>query len=873
MLDNFFFDQISFWLGFTAAIIIWWLIKQSRPIFDASKDALSKQSGIYQNKFSNSIEHRYRKDLLAIVQENHLASPLFSLSEIGIEPRIMAPPYPVVPDGPLPTEDIADLVIPYMPEWPEMAATYGLQSLSMAEALDSGQNLAIIGKPGIGKSFALNTLCAQVARRDSEMGSLRNMVPLIAHVGDLEIPVKLGDSLNVFYKVLAEKVSTLVESQLPKYIQTIFKNNSVLLLIDGMDELPKNAQMPVIDFLNELRDEYPELRMVVTLSTEDLYSVGPLGLFPVSLAAWNAEQTEEFFNRWDDLWGQFVLNETWAENLPKSVDSLIFKNWLKLGKKHYSPLEITLKTWAVYAGDAVGPSLADSVEAYINRMTSTIKNAIPALQQLALQMVISSNPMIARKSAGKFVAEFEGNPPAQEIDPLPEEEIEEVKDENPFMDDDLRKLLAEFDDPPVIDEEPKKKEKKKKNKPEKNKIRTSAVRRILPELVESKVLNYRSNASLSFSHPMILSYLAGDGFAKRNDGNQLISDSKWSGHSMTLNFLSRKADVSKLIPMMIEKDKNDPLKTGVQMMSHWATQTSPTPSWMSNLLRVFVGILRREDLPMGYRGRILTALASSGQLGVDALFRQLMKEEKTSVNILGALGSGILQDQKAVDDLGQMLNSGNITGSRAACMALVAIDTDRALEMVAGILLDSTDEGQRAAAEALSRHPREGYEFLREGSKMEDFSIRRAIVYGLTWIDELWAKDILRDMELNDDQWVVRNAAAHALESDLHKVSRIPVPIGEISNLPWLTTFAGEQGMGLSEGQASWDMLALAIREGKEDQILGAMDILRLNPFKARAAVSDIYKVSEGPAGELKEAAFNTLWQLGAMGVDIGGYL
>ncbi len=760
-----------------------------------------------------------------------------------------------------------------MPEWPEMAATYGLQSLSMAEALDSGQNLAIIGKPGMGKSFALNYLCAQVARRDTEMGSLRNLIPLIAHVGDLELPAGLGDPLNVFYKVLEKKVSTLVESQLPKYIKTIFKNNSVLLLIDGLDELPKQDQMPVIDFLNVLRDDYPELRMVVTLSTEDLYSVGPLGLFPIPLTAWNRVQTEEFFNRWDDLWRQFILNESWAEDLPKSVDSLIFKNWLKQDKKLFSPMEITLKTWAVYAGDVVGPSLADSIEAYVQRMAGTIKNVVPALEQLALQIVLSADPMIARKSAGKFVAEFESNPPPPELEILPEEEIEEEKNDNPFMDDDLRKLLAEFDDPPIENEEPEKKKKKKKAKPEKQKMRTSAVRRILPELVESNLLSYRSNASISFSHPMVLSYMAGNGLAKRNDGQQLISDSKWLGHSMSLNFLVQKTDASKMVSKIMDKDENDPLKPGVQMMSHWISHPTLSPKWMSNLLRIFVSILRIEELSMGYRGRIMTALACSGQPGVDALFRQLMNEDKPSVKILGALGSGILQDAKAIDDLGQMLNDSNITGNRAACMALVAIDNDRALELVAEVLLNAGDENQRAAAEALARHPREGYEFLREGAKMDELSVRRAIVYGLTWIDEVWAKDILNDMQLNDSQWVVRNAAAHALESDMHQARRIAEPILEVSELPWLTTFAGQQGMGLAAGQASWDILALVIKEGKEDQILGAMDIFRLNPFKARAAVADIYKISEGAGGELKEAAFNTLWQLGAMGVDIGGYL
>lgn len=878
MLEKFYLDQTSFWLGFTAALILWWLIKRARPIISSSREALAKESGKYQNKFSSSIEHRYRKDILSIVQENHLAAPLFSLTEVAIEPRLMAPPYPVVPDGPIPPEDSTDLVIPFMPDWPEMAASYGLQTLSLSEALSSGQNLAFIGKPGIGKSFALNYLCAQVARRDPELGELRKLVPLLIHASDLELSGNSGDLLNVFYKVLADKVSTIVESQFPKFLKNIFKNNTVLLMVDGFDELPKSSQKPIIEFLGDLRKTYPDFRVVMSLLTEDLSCVGPLGLFPIPIAAWNNEQSQEFFNRWEDLWTQFVVNETWAEKLPDLIDPMILNNWLKKDKVLHTPLEMTLKTWAIYAGDVVGPSISDSIEAYVNRMSGAIKNSVPAMKQIAIQMVLTSNPQITRKSAGKFVSKYEENVPAPELETLPETSNDNNIDDNPFLDDDLRKLLEGIDEEKELPEESVEIEVNKKNKKPKqikvkNSMRSAAVRRMLPELVSCQLMKPRSDNTISFNHSMILGYLAGSGFAEREDVKKLISDSKWSGLSMTLNFLAGKSDMSSLVPLILEKDKDDPLNPGMQMMSHWMIQTTSSPPWLQSLLRAFVGILRNEHLPLGYRGRVLTALACSGQPGVDALFRQLMKEDRPSVKILGALGSGIIQDHQAIEELRTLLNTSNITGCRAACMALIAIDSDRSLELVGEVLLNANEEGRRAAAEALARHPREGYEFLRDGSKMEDLSVRRAVVYGLTWVDDSWAKEILSEMHLNDEQWVVRNAAANALESELQKTPRIPSMTQEVSNLPWLMNFAGEQGMGLSPGQAGWDMLALAIREGNEEQILGAMDILRIHPFKARAAVADIYKISEGPGGEVKEAAYTTLWHLAAMGVDIGGYL
>ena len=68
-------------------------------------------------------------------------------------------------------------------------------------------------------------------------------------------------------------------------------------------------------------------------------------------------------------------------------------------------------------------------------------------------------------------------------------------------------------------------------------------------------------------------------------------------------------------------------------------------------------------------------------------------------------------------------------------------------------------------------------------------------------------------------------------------------------------------------------MLGKALREGNEDQQLAAMDVYRIIPAKAVHVMKDIYALAKGQDGEIREAAFNTLWHLNAAGLDIPAYL
>ncbi|MEK6222697.1 MAG: HEAT repeat domain-containing protein [Chloroflexota bacterium] len=176
---------------------------------------------------------------------------------------------------------------------------------------------------------------------------------------------------------------------------------------------------------------------------------------------------------------------------------------------------------------------------------------------------------------------------------------------------------------------------------------------------------------------------------------------------------------------------------------------------------------------------------------------------------------------------------------------------------------------RRAAAEALAKHKKEGYPVLKEGAELEDILVRRAVVFGLARVHEPWAKELLEKIQIDDSEWVVRNAAGQTLD-DLQKgSSAIPSILPGLHETPWLITFASEKGVGIAEGQSSWDMLEKAIKEGSEEQKLSAMEIYRQKPTKAKSVLAELYEMTNGLDEEIREAAYNTIWHIGGSGIEL----
>ena len=156
---------------------------------------------------------------------------------------------------------------------------------------------------------------------------------------------------------------------------------------------------------------------------------------------------------------------------------------------------------------------------------------------------------------------------------------------------------------------------------------------------------------------------------------------------------------------------------------------------------------------------------------------------------------------------------------------------------------------------------------LREGATLADIMLRRAVVHGLARIDQSWAIETLQTMQVQDDQWAVRNLANQYLEQMGKIDPRVPRKLKTPSEAPWLIEFAGKQGVGIPRGGPATDVLLSAFKSGETEQRLAAL------PYLKRVAnegiIGALYNAMYGEDPEVREAAFYAIEEIGSNGTKL----
>ena len=847
------FERTSFWLGFLAGFLTLWLLGRLKPLFIQLFHKI--RSGIINARINATAgaDIRLRNDALQRAQSMHLAASLFSLDEVLIPPRLMIPPAPVIPGETPAVEDIATLAVPYMPDWPEMAALYRAPVFSLAEALQGDCSLVIIGLPGSGKSVALADLASSIARRESLPGKLEQLTPLYMHVSDFSLPVSNPEApLEALVAALKQNAALVNQAKLPEFLELVLQEGRALLLLDGLDELPHSQVDEVVEFLGQLTNQFPALHMVVAASLEYYDGLARLGCAPLAISAWESKARMEFIHRWGELWQKHLQPDSQpAGDSVEANEQLLTDAWLLSERHPVTPLELTLRVWAAYAGDQLGPSLPDAIEAYLRRMSydkdlQPIPNVREKIQQVALRMVLNNTafwtPGIARTELA---------PAEESTTPTDMEESE----------------LDPSELPPDITQQPS--------------LKKVKITPVLPALLDVGLLK-GTTSRVQFNHLEICAYLAGSAMSQLLGLDAVFNRPEWLDKPAweTRNqamgyFLVFSSNAPKAIERYLGCDRS-PLHQHLLSAARWLRSVPVNVPWRNLVMRKLVAVLQVKELSAGLRGRALSAMVTSKTPGIQTMLRQMSASQDTIQRQLAPLGAGLFYDEtiaseKVVSDSliaesSALLAVPDPVVRRAACLGLVGIGNTPALESVADALLTGDDDLRMFAAEALANNAEEGHPTLREGMGIEDVLVRRAVVHGLLRVREPWAVESLQKMQVEDKQWVVQNAAGHALDQldakDLHP----PRPFPPLTETPWLIAFGGEQGIGVSPGKPAYDLLLKALQEGRLDQQLAALDYLR--QYGDENAASMINQIYQESPGELREAAYNTLWHLSAGGIS-----
>jgi len=157
------------------------------------------------------------------------------------------------------------------------------------------------------------------------------------------------------------------------------------------------------------------------------------------------------------------------------------------------------------------------------------------------------------------------------------------------------------------------------------------------------------------------------------------------------------------------------------------------------------------------------------------------------------------------------------------CLALSTFDEETAIHELARILLNAEEKVRQLVAECLAFNPSNGTEILQEAVTMDDIVVRRSAINGLVKLNNLWAIQTLKNLMIQDSQWVVRNSATQALEYLEAENPCIPDRKLPLSETPWLIEFAGNQNLGVSIDQSVAPILLLALESQNKKDVYKAL--------------------------------------------------
>jgi len=836
-------DPTSFFIGFIVGIVFWVLAGRARPLFTQIREGAREQREAAKVRRSSGLENNHRRITLRRAQGMHLSASMFALDEILQEPRLMAPPAGIEPGVIGLQEDIISQTLPYMPAWSELAGIYGAPTLSMEEATMGGANLVIVGAAGAGKTVALAHLASMAANLKVRLDTSSEMeaVPYLYHAADLGFPFDSSkDPINVVTNAAAEYAPIFDLGRLPGFIQKSFKDGQALLLIDGFDELDPQGQQDMVEWFKAILQTYPKTRIVTTGCPNQLNGLIGLGFSPLALIGWDQRTSANFIQQWGELWTRTVALEAWAQSGPEQVDPILLNTWITTDNHGLTPFELTLKVWGAYAGDSLGPRVLDAIATHVRRVAPG-GTPVAALELLAMQAVLTSQPVFDPRAARAWVKQYD------------------IVEDKPIESAETVTQAAEGEKAPLTESQ-------------KIRIKKSKAGEAVPtygllsRMVDSGLLVSHPANKMRFLHSVLNGYLAGQAIGDNDADATLLAQPEWNGKTLSMHYLAARGDASAVADILL-KESELPLHEKILTVARWLRDAPKETGWRGKVFASLLTVLQAEGQPLGLRGQSMAAFVASGDPGAATLFRQLLASRSFELIPLAALGSGAIRDTKAVEALEEVLQAPVSAVRRAACLALVSIGTEKSLEAVARALLQGDEELRRAAAEALANDPVEGYAMLKEGVTLQDIMVRRAVVHGLARIEQPWAVENLQRMQVEDEQWVVRNLASQYLEQNIQVDPRVPRKLKTPSETPWLIEFAGKQGMGVPRGGPATDVLLTAYKFGNTEERLAAL------PYLKRVAnegiIGTLYGGMYGEDPEVREASFLAIQEIGANGLNL----
>lgn len=883
------FDIQNFGIGLFTGWASAYGVYRARHLIRSAVQSVSQGAASAQSYASQSSDSRYINGIVQMARSSHLASHLFKLDDILVEPR-----FTVAPRLAAPAEDevvhSVYHIVPHVPDFPQLEAAYNLPSMSIDDLSLGTRRLALLGNPGSGRTTALmaillrslgklrfqkpfdalqERLNQEEAQLDEKERAVRikerilleqkarerlaeqhgmaldeqsqgttsiplfnRLMPVYIHLADVH-PGELEASGIVdpgepLVQSVQRQIGRVAASTIPRSLYRRLENGQVLLLVDGYDDLPATEQSLKLAWLEALISTYPGNFIIVVAPAAGYGTlVQRLHLTPIYLHPWNEHDRDQFVSRWVEAWPSGRGRKT-ALGRPAA-------EWIEQARERnagLSALEMTLKTLACLSG-------AEASTPYQTWLEAFVKQRLPAKT-----LTEPIETLVAELTTCAGLELNEGSISAARLTMLLTSEVSTIKLAEAQLGDGTEA-------PPKT--EPGKSETDKKAQ---ERINTRAA--FLNQMWRSGLLIRLPNGHYRFRSPVLAAYFASLGLKDVPEKTlaQRAAQPEWS---RAVGFAASGALLTNVVRERLNTIP-DLLQDSVVTMAYWLPYASADADWRGHLLRYLRNVLvAPNQFPM-LRERAAAALVASRDPLAGEVFRQALQSIVPQIKLLACLGCGAVKDVDSVPHLQTLLQDENADVQAAAVLALGAIRTEEAVNGLVQALTEGSERVRQAAAEALADIAEQGYPILYEAIQDEDMLVRRAAVFGLRRVPSDWAMVWIYRAYLEDSQWYVRSAGQIAFEARRAGGDLAPLAYPAVESIQWLNEWATDQGESVPPGDEAQAVLLKALHEG--DVPIRSYAAANLGQLGIIEMVKPLYKALRDGRAEVREAAHRALGDL-----------
>ena len=803
------FDPLSALIGAGIALLLTWLVYNFRDELRLGWETATAPLFKLRHRLQASAEDRYCELVTAKARSLTISAHAAPLDAVFVEPDLLAS------------------VPPSLSASETELAPNAIQKLPLRQILGGHPQLAILGEPGAGRTASLAHLALSCASSAPEAGEveieampglaqkrLPLYVPLPAMDWGEQDEAENNDGTPKDKTKRAKQGNDQAERLISAAVAAVggkgglasplrqsLEAGQAIVLADGWDELLPQQRQQATDWLAELIAAWPGNLWLVAAGTRGYAPLTEADFVPLTLAPWSIVQVEQFARRWVEAY-------TPEDQAPPVSAHRLTVELQHAARMGVAPLELALQAF-VYLTDQKPPA----------GRAALFDRALELLlwQEQEEDAWVSAT---CRMALGQLASQLQQEKRATSS----QEEIEAA----------IGPALPPSEELPA-----------------------NATTRAFRALTDERgLLHPEGDNHYAFTHPLWQAFLAARQLITVTPAILIerLDDPHWSE---TLRFYAELGDMGPLVTEWL-RTPDDMFYTRLRALSSWISAAPEDAAWRNGAMAVLARAFLKPGHPAQVQQALAEALAATRMLGVAYLFKQALQHPNADNRAAAVLGLTRVASEADMPTLEAALEDEDPTVREAAVRGLSCLDVDTAARWLTHVLLEGDDALRPLAAEQLAQCGDQGRAILIEAIQSEDVIIRRGAVSGLA---QIGAQEALEEVAREDEQWIVRSAAAAALEQMEEAEGEISgvAPPPEIGQLPWLISWAATQGEGVGIGNAARRTLLRALSEGDAPVRLNAVRILtqtgRPDDVELlRAALADPDSVIAGAAlGALAE--------------------